>query len=903
MTLNSTENNNTQPVAKKNQKTVPISLLSGGKTFFVKIKSNKIASNYNDTGNKIKPNGTQKINNTYCPNENKNKSINKYLNNSQQKNSLVYAVNNSIEYNTNTNKAKNSLINKSKQDFFNHNKGIYSFTTMKHNNDANITLNNKNNNKTINSISLSHNCNGVLLTDVELLKKNMNKNNYTIYDKKQNNRLNNDKYKSDIIININSKGISYRVNKKVLNNKSNTTNNISNNNNNYSIISGSLNKRVKTLTERSNNILSGINKSMINNNDQMKLNKNNQYIVQNNRNNAKIKNPTSILMNNNSSIEKPKYKNIGKDNLSEIKTIILHGQRKNKLICYKELKDNNTNNSNRFKDNFIGTDEFNSSLSKKKVEKRVKSINVKPNNENLRLKNNNTSKLNFNTINNNKSLIVQKKYYENNQNNNEEPISNKSNINNNNVKNMKLINSFGSGDSFELYKMTELIGPNSMNYQSRVNKLMNHNDKSDKNYSLKKKEENNKQKELKKYSKTDMGNKYLISDLTSYNLDKNKINNYPNIIINNNYLYNYIPLITLNNSTDENSNNNRLYVNRNSFIDNKIDNKKYITNNSQNFHIDRSQTCLLNYSSFVGNNTNINKRLSNNIINKDNRNKIIRKNNYEQITKVDINDRNSHKNLINNNSVNNNNNNINKYNLHSKYISSSIIDNKINRINKNDYNIIKKKANTNYITECFVSKEKNNKKQKQNPPLNKNPKKLNILSLIQENNRKIKDNNVPRQRQFHSFVENDNYNKSFNNTNVYETIDYILYPDKYAIKDSIDVLDNFDDMNTIIRKINFDNIDMKSNNIFTVNYNKNIAGKKNENYLYTKYCETFNSIFDKKFLNRHQNMSASQNKSNNYMNHSKQSGSTKDSNKENSSTKKARVHSYLDKKFETKKNF
>ena len=502
---------------------------------------------------------------------------------------------------------------------------------------------------------------------------------------------------------------------------------------------------------------------------------------------------------------------------------------------------------------------------------------------------------------------MQKKYYEKTQNNNELPISNKSNINNNNVKNMKLINSFGSGDSFELnYKMTELIGPNSMNYQNRVNKMMNHNDKSNKDYSLKKKEENNKQKELKKYSKTDMGNKYLISDLTSINLDRNKINNYPNIIINNNYLYNYIPLITLNNSTDENSNNNRLSVNRNSFIDNKIDTTKNIINNSQNFHIDRSQTCLLNYSSFLGNNTNINKRLSNNIINKDNKNKIIRKNNYEQITKVNINDRNSHKNLINNNSMNNNNiNNINKYNLHSKYISSSIIDNKIKKINKNDYNIIKTKTNSNHITECFVSKEKNNKKKKQNPQLNKNPKKLNILSLIQENNRKIKDNNVPRQRQFHSFVENDNYNKSFNNTNVCETIDYILYPDKYAIKDSIDVLDNFDDMNTIIRKINFDSIDMKSNNIFTVNDNKNNTGKKNENHLYTKYCETFNSIFDKKFLNRHQNMSASQDKikRNNYMYNSKQSGSTKDSNKENSSTKKVRVHSYLDKKFENKKNF
>ena len=53
MTLNTDSNTNNQSISKKVQKTVPISLLSGGNSFFVKIKSNQIASNYNDTSNKF----------------------------------------------------------------------------------------------------------------------------------------------------------------------------------------------------------------------------------------------------------------------------------------------------------------------------------------------------------------------------------------------------------------------------------------------------------------------------------------------------------------------------------------------------------------------------------------------------------------------------------------------------------------------------------------------------------------------------------------------------------------------------------------------------------------------------------------------------------------------------------
>ena len=107
---------------------------------------------------------------------------------------------------------------------------------------------------------------------------------------------------------------------------------------------------------------------------------------------------------------------------------------------------------------------------------------------------------------------------------------------------------------------------------------------------------------------------------------------------------------------------------------------------------------------------------------------------------------------------------------------------------------------------------------------------------------------------------------------------------------------------TIIKKINFDNIEINTNNIFTVNEKQDSERKQENNYLYTKYCESFNDLFDKKFLNKNNNMSATQNKiKNNYkLYNSKQSGSTKDSNRQNSSTKKHKVISCLENKFDKK---
>ena len=468
--------------------------------------------------------------------------------------------------------------------------------------------------------------------------------------------------------------------------------------------------------------------------------------------------------------------------------------------------------------------------------------------------NNYNSKSNFN-INNNKSLVVQKKCLENNN-------SNIINLNDNINNNSKLKNSLASGEIFKLnYTLTELLGSNSNNCKSRMNKQIYCKD--------------NKQRD------NNVGKKYMISDLTSSNFDKNKIVNYPNIIINNNYLYNYIPLITLNNSVD-NNNAKRLSLNRNSLVENKLDNRNNSVNKSQNFKMDKGNTYILNYNSFIDKN--------NNEANKENKSKINKKyKNEQQIKTID--------NRTRNNYLNNKNNNI--YNYNRKYISSKGIDN-TNKINRTE--LFQNRGNSNNIIECYVSKEKN-KKPKQNPPLSKNLKKLNILSLIQENNQKIRDYNIRKQRQFHSFVETDSFNKNYNNKNVYETIDYILYPENYKIKDDLNVLDNFDDMNTIIKKINFDNIDVNSNSIFTVNDKQETEKKSDKNVLYTKYGEKFNNLFDKKFLNKNNNVSsATQNKIKNNHNlyYSKQSGSTKDSNRQNSSTKKYKVFSYLENKINKK---
>ena len=176
--LNSSLDENPQIMIKKNQKQVPVSLLPRENAFFIKIKSNQIASNYNNLGSKIKPYPIQKENNTFLQKD-KNKSYSKiFMSNSQLKNLYTSILNNSFEYNCHSNRSnrntKLSLIHKSKQDLFTYNKGIFSFNSNRQNDKTN---------KIINSSSYNQNYNGTLIPNIELLKNNIN---YKIYKNRQN---------------------------------------------------------------------------------------------------------------------------------------------------------------------------------------------------------------------------------------------------------------------------------------------------------------------------------------------------------------------------------------------------------------------------------------------------------------------------------------------------------------------------------------------------------------------------------------------------------------------------------------------------------------------------------------------------------------------------------------------
>ena len=828
--LNQNSNLNSLNINKKPQKAAPISLLSGDNSFFVKIKSNQIASNYNDKNNKVKPNTFQKINNTYFPKDSKNKSLNKYLNNSQPKVSFLFKVNNSIEHrkvNNNNNISNNkSLINKTNQEIYTHNKGIYSFTSLKNND--------KFNNKSINSTSIKKNYNEASISDLDHLKMNMNK--ITSNHEKKKQKMKIIKEKNDKNFNTNN----------VYNIKINQTKTL---NVKHKVNNETLVKNEKILTDKNINLtITHQNK----NNNQIKLARKNQNLTKNNNKNlVRYKNVSNILFNTNPNNDKMKPKN--KNNDSERKNrVIFHGQmRNNKLLNFNNTNINSiNNNSNIFIDNINETDEFNSSVSNRKIEKKIKSINIKPNKDSIGI---NTSKYNFNNNINDKSLLLLKKNEDKNTTINQHMCTKSNNI----INNVPKLDIKQQENKLHLkYAISNLTNLNSKNIMKKgTTNIINDNINS-----INKFIDTNNEKDYK------YQNKNHVSVLTSFNIGNNKLNNYPNIIINNNYLYNYMPFVTLNNSVNE-DNINRLKLNRNSFFD-----TNYHINTTQNLPIEK----ILNHSNIIDNK-----------INKEQKNKINKKNKNEQ-DKIKVN-------IIEENTQNNNHINNNNYNFHVKFISSNALDNiNRNKTNRNNLNLhFYKESTNNNITDNYVSKEKN-KKRKQNPPLNKNPKKLNILSLIQENSRKVK-NNIRSKTNFPLYNNKDiNY---LTNKNELVTIEQIMYPNNDTLNNT-EMFDNFDDMNTIVRRIIFEDVDLKKINIFTVE-NKYSENNLNNNW-YEKFSENFNNMFDKKCSSKSQNMSSAKNKikKSNYIYHSRQSGSTKASNKENSSTKKIRVSSYIGKRFE-----
>jgi hypothetical protein len=125
------------------------------------------------------------------------------------------------------------------------------------------------------------------------------------------------------------------------------------------------------------------------------------------------------------------------------------------------------------------------------------------------------------------------------------------------------------------------------------------------------------------------------------------------------------------------------------------------------------------------------------------------------------------------------------------------------------------------INDINNTQDKNNKIPYIKPTINKNTKNLNILSLIKENSKTLKD------KSFQKFTPKG---EEFND------IDRILY-DKEEENEIIkeNYFDNFDDLNNIVKKINFDEVNIEQNNIFT--------SDKNKNSIYSEFEKEFNQRF------------------------------------------------------------
>jgi hypothetical protein len=161
---------------------------------------------------------------------------------------------------------------------------------------------------------------------------------------------------------------------------------------------------------------------------------------------------------------------------------------------------------------------------------------------------------------------------------------------------------------------------------------------------------------------------------------------------------------------------------------------------------------------------------------------------------------------------------------------------KENSYKRNYNNFIKNSVNkstaiTTSRTELSINREDNNKKNEENEkitmqylPYYQNNKNLNILSLIQENNRKLENNFIKSNKRNFSYEKKEN---SFDN------IINVLNPEFLNDK-KLNAFDDFDDLNSIVRKIEFEKIKKDSQSIFSVN----------NNLRYITYCNNFNNNFN-----------------------------------------------------------
>ena len=917
------------------KKPLPISIVTGPDTIFVKTKPNKLASNYINSGNQIK-------NNKILINSiNHSSEINKSLKNtfSLHRSNLTKSVNATTIETKNLNYTKfkiKKLLNNNIHKNINY-RGTNSFIKMnRRNNNSNITYNinnsvnhifnfytfmNKGNNKSsekgISKIKHKFDKNGLINRNSKNKKNNFNFENI------------NDKKNSMIVDNsTNSKGkrVNTSINRTSYPQRYNYINNLNN-------ITFKNYKPFRTIGyETENNYtIRGIKsygpsqKFKFEN----KKSKNNKYIYSIEKKKEKslaekrhdAKKPISYLSKNNIINKKDKDRHM--KSINKIKINNINNNFNNNANNKEKEKNNRITSFNRIQYDFSNTNYKNKNVKNKNYDKKENSIRIKINNNEIY--NTNNTDINIKTsLNNNKKISLNnKKNLERNK-----TIENNTNSSNNIVNNnnyYSINNTFifdTAGHKLIQYDLSKLL-PNSKNNHSmniNISDISNYNSSISNNLS---KTNNNdigcndnkiinkinkaehkvitKESKINKvYNNNDYISVVINNNINNGNIQKYSSNKISNIIkdkINRNQLdivsdknkFIISNIIKKESTKTSNSINHKFQkLNNNNKINstvskdiiikeynikkkkeigkNKIllNNKESTLNRNNNFHEQKSITNIYNNNESLFSKT-LNRRKSDNICNYKGK---------SLLNKYNINNLTNSKYETTNNSIQADNTKVVKDNYNSKEkdkknekIKDISKDKKIkeNRIISYKIKNFKKYKNNNIIININnshkIRESKLKKEEKEEKDKTKN---------IQENKRGIKkekkliNNNLDINNKFFNDYEtcgNNNENKIINvdsfdfenimnkeqdkNDKNYTSFELISLSENMTKEDNnnkfVDIPDNnelflednFDDINSIIKKIDFYSIRNNPDDIFSINNNK-----------YKEYSKKFDKLFD-----------------------------------------------------------
>ena len=816
-----------------NKKPTPISILTAENTIFIKTNQNKLASNYISHGNQIKHNKnflsttinqSRKFNNSLKNTFSIEKT--RLFGNLDKKN--LKEIHNKINKFIKTNKFKNK-----------HYRGTNSFIKIDRRNKNNLSSVNtikgfSSNNHIFNFYNMETKLNNSSIKGKNKIKKELkntlgneynnlnenNKNNFNTTYKITNETSilkQNDKEKTK----SNSKNLDNLDKKATFSKKFNYSNNLSNLisiNNHYNIYSRTIKSYIDNKREKEKE-----NMLRRKNYDSRKINNKYIYSIEKKKEKSLVekrqraKKPISYLIKNNYMIQINNKKNNNK--------ILLNFNNEDK----EEKKNINEKISGRnnieqklikFKKNTYNIDNYNFNFN----------IGKEENNKNKRISGFKTIELNSNNF-NKTSSNNENKTKKNNQKNLIKNISNENNniVNNNyyNINNTFIFDNFG--DELSQYNLTKLIAKNKNssnyievnNYNSEIYKTIDTDIERNKNNIIK--NLNRKIKNNTKHDKTN-NNKLKVNKISNLIKDKMGKNYLQFLTINNNKLY--ISNVIQKGITIRKDNNNYYTINNHS----RITLGKKPINNEKNNEVKHNKERTLNIEGDL---------------NLDNKITLQRKINHNSL----------YENLVNNKSKNekytskeiqiNNiiNTSINNFESDSIKIKKIISKNKkdkeklnadTNNIQKNkliSYKIFNNKKNKSYNIEQL---NKLNIKGKvlfgQNKNRNKCIKQKPIIRNTNDNINECEDNNENNNYEENYTIETDKGQKEKKQNSSFELIS--LSDNNLNEKENTKNDEDFDDINSIIKKIDFNFEINNENDIFSL-YNK-------------KYRE-FNKIFDEKF--------------------------------------------------------